>query len=227
MYVLVNCDKMVFAYKHANNSALGNLAHIEIAHSAVAIFPVDHLGSYARFTDLELKFLHRNTAGVDHIGFSRDHLLQAVMQLGMALPESVFNAFEVEVQARKISMADQGFYRYVKGSSSPARLQELFEPEPLALQPGTPLPVAPVLPASVQAAVTVQAKPIGAPSGGNRAVIWSVADKLWEDAGKPVDVKTVLALRKQMMSTLESDHNIKRTTSSTALGGWQKSRIPV
>jgi len=171
MYVLVNCDKMVFAYKHLNNTALGNLAHIEVAHSAVAIFPVDHLASYSRFTDLELKLLHRNTAGVDHIGFSRDHLVRSVMALGMALPESVFNAFEVEVQARKISMEDQGFYRYVKGSTTPVRLQELFEPEPMALQPGAALPVAPVLPASVQAAPTVQAKPIAAPSGGNRAVI--------------------------------------------------------
>jgi len=58
-------------------------------------------------------------------------------------------------------------------------------------------------------------------------VIWSVADQLWGAAGKPVDVKAVLALRKQMMSTLESEHNIKKTTSSTALGDWQKSRIPV
>lgn len=63
-----------------------------------------------------------------------------------------------------------------------------------------------------------------APKGGKRAIIWEVADLAWEAAGKPIDITKLLALRKEIMTTLETQHNVKRTTSSTALGEWQKVR---
>lgn len=63
------------------------------------------------------------------------------------------------------------------------------------------------------------------PANGNRLVIWKVADAMWEAAGKPLDVPTVLTLRKQIMVALETEHGVKRTTSSTALGLWQKERL--
>lgn len=48
---------------------------------------------------------------------------------------------------------------------------------------------------------------------------------MWEQAGKPADLKVVLELRKQIMIVLENEHSIKKTTSSTALGDWQKTRL--
>jgi hypothetical protein len=48
---------------------------------------------------------------------------------------------------------------------------------------------------------------------------------MWEAAGKPMDKDTVLALRKEMMQVLETEHSIKKTTSSTALGDWMKQRV--
>lgn len=61
--------------------------------------------------------------------------------------------------------------------------------------------------------------------GEKTATIWDVADKMWDAAGKPTDPKLVLKLRKQIMNELEQNYSIKKTTSSTSLGGWQKSRL--
>lgn len=64
-----------------------------------------------------------------------------------------------------------------------------------------------------------------APRGGTSFTVFEVADQMWAEAGKPTELPTVLALRKKMMDVLEKDHGIKRTTSSTTLGGWQKARL--
>lgn len=69
------------------------------------------------------------------------------------------------------------------------------------------------------------AKTPSAPRSGNRATIFEVADRMWNDAGAPKDVTAVLPLRKTIMVELEANHGIKKTTSSTALGEWQKLRL--
>lgn len=61
-------------------------------------------------------------------------------------------------------------------------------------------------------------------SSGVRDKIWEVADRMWEEAGKPTDKRAVLALRKCMMDALERQ-DVKRTSSSNELGNWQKARI--
>lgn len=75
------------------------------------------------------------------------------------------------------------------------------------------------------APVTAQAKAPSAPRGGNRATIFEVADRMWNEAGSPVDPSVVLPLRKTIMAELEANNGIKKTTSSTALGEWQKLRL--
>ncbi len=69
------------------------------------------------------------------------------------------------------------------------------------------------------------AKVASAPRQGNRVTIFEVADRMWNGAGSPRDISTVLQLRKTVMAELETNHGIKRTTSSTALGDWQKLRL--
>ena len=69
------------------------------------------------------------------------------------------------------------------------------------------------------------AKTPSAPRSGNRVTIFEVADRMWNEAGAPKDVSIVLPLRKTIMAELEANHGIKKTTSSTALGEWQKLRL--
>lgn len=69
------------------------------------------------------------------------------------------------------------------------------------------------------------AKIPSAPRSGNRVIIFEVADRMWNEAGSPRDLSVVLPLRKTIMAELEANHGIKKTTSSTALGEWQKLRL--
>lgn len=61
--------------------------------------------------------------------------------------------------------------------------------------------------------------------GGSRKVIFEVAEVMWLAAGKPDQLPALLTLRKIIMETLEREHGIARTTSSTALGEWQKGKV--
>lgn len=64
-----------------------------------------------------------------------------------------------------------------------------------------------------------------APKGNTSKLIWDVADELWAKAGSPKDPKEVLALRKVIMTELETNYHVKRNTSSNELGKWSKARI--
>jgi hypothetical protein len=134
-------------------------------------------------------------------------------------------------QAQQIDLTDKGFYRYIKGSKDPEALNELFTPAPVTTTPeAANIAVAGVkadhaVPDPVPAHSSTGALSLPAPRGGNRALIFEVADKMWAAAGSPKDVTKVLALRRAVMSSLESEHGVKKSTSSTALGEWQKIRL--
>jgi hypothetical protein len=228
MYVLVDRDKLVFRHAHPDHAVVSALSTIEVAHCAVCILPADP-ACMNTFTDLELRMLYQNTTGKKLEGYFRPALCKAVAELAMGLPVSDVNPFEVKQQASKISINDAGFYRYVKGAYTPARLQELFEPEALVAVPGaTPASVPPAppgaTPASTPAAPIAPPATIAAPRGGNKAVIWATADVMWEQGGKVREVKAVLELRKRIMDQLEQQ-GIKRTSASSELGNWQKVRL--
>jgi len=57
---------------------------------------------------------------------------------------------------------------------------------------------------------------------GVKAIIHSVADQMWQEAGSPTDKRDVLRLRKSIMNMLELKHSVNRNTASTELGNWQK-----
>lgn len=63
------------------------------------------------------------------------------------------------------------------------------------------------------------------PRGGNKAVIWDVADMIWDNANSPKDKPTVLKLRRAIMDHLEGQ-GIKRTSASSELGKWHMDRAP-
>jgi hypothetical protein len=110
------------------------------------------------------------------------------------------------------------FYLLTTGKPLTRHTVTLFNDEAPAAQAGTG-------PAPVAAAATVQARVPSAPRGGNRVTIFEVADRMWNEAGSPRDLSIVLPLRKTIMAELEANHGIKKTTSSTALGEWQKLRL--
>lgn len=110
------------------------------------------------------------------------------------------------------------FYLLTTGKPLTRHTVTLFNDEAPAAQAGAG-------PAPVAAAATVPARVPSAPRGGNRVTIFEVADRMWNEAGSPRDLSIVLPLRKTIMAELEANHGIKKTTSSTALGEWQKLRL--
>jgi len=237
MHVLIDLTNMRFVYAHENQRLLSSLCHIELNECATLLGEGCSQYTYARFTDLELKLLYRNTFGVDSI-FGRGGTIQVIMDNVPDLPQVDADPYEALMQADSIADNDDWHYRYLKGSMKPQMLEEAFTYVPLRMKhipTQAPKPAAsPVAapPAGDRPAVgTVPApRPAAAPSaprqGGTTAIIWQVADAMWEAAGKPTALPTVLALRKTMMSELEAKHNVKKTTSSTSLGNWQKARLP-
>lgn len=80
-------------------------------------------------------------------------------------------------------------------------------------------PVAPVAPVQPKPAPV---QPVAPKRGTVKALIHAVANQMWEEAGKPMDKKVVLALRIRIMDVLGNSHEVKRTSASVELGNWMK-----
>lgn len=231
MYIAIDRQDLRVCHKHRDHIVVNALAHIELAHHRTSVFRIDTLCWFPDFTDYELIMLYQQSTGHKFTGFSEFHLRELVLAMVRALPESDVVASEAIAQAATIKDKDRGFYRYVKGSRKPEELHQLFEPDTLeathaaAVQGIASVKAEPPEPEPTPVAATVQGKASSAPRGGNRGTIFEVADAMWASVGSPKELAVVLALRKAIMTALETEHGIKKSTSSTALGDWQKQRI--
>lgn len=229
MYVMINQDAMCVRHKHHDLHAICAVTEIEDAHCRAHIIGVDTGKGLDSFTDFELKHLYLNTTGETFPFYSRDYLIKSLLGILQQLPESDINKFEAQQQASKISLSDDGFYRYVRGSFTPAKLQELYVTPPMttvwkapAAQAGTGRDHSAVV---TSTRATNSAAPAGLTKGSKQEIIYTVADEIWEKAGKPSDVPTVLKLRKRMMEILVEQHGVNKGTASCSLGDWQKQRL--
>lgn len=175
MYILIDREQMAFRHKHPEHAVVSGLATIEVSHCSVCIFPIDDNGrGFQEFTDLELKLLYQNTTGHKFEGFSRLHLIEMVLDAARRLPVTRAKALEVQQQATKIAFTDEGFYRYVYGSYTASKEEDLFEPPALVVLPGAVLDVA----VQVQAAPQARAKPLApAPQFTQPLPSWHPAHK--------------------------------------------------
>ncbi|HWV45061.1 MAG TPA: hypothetical protein VN039_03365 [Nitrospira sp.] len=189
--------------------------------------------------DIDMHILYKNTSGqaAKYVG---DNLRAVLMHMAQQIPERDVNPVELDAQIRTLNEEEYIPRRYVKGVMVPETLPKgtlgsfsapiLLTDEAAIVRLPRALPQVSERP---RAAATPQANPSARPArapsaprqGGVREVIWAVADRMWEAAGSPKDAKAVLELRKQMMTTLEADHGVKRTSSSNELGQWMKARI--
>ena len=237
MYVSIDCDNMRFLHKHHDVTVVCNLVHIEAPHVVICVTPYDIPSFLEDFTDMELLMLYRNTTGHDHTSHSGSALRAVLAELAERLPVTDVNAFEVERQAAFIPEGNEEPMKYVRGATRPGKPAELFplqaqrnpdEDVVAAAKLRAPQRPAPVANSSAAPAPAARPQRPAAPprKGGVRGTIWEVADSMWEKEGKPTAKAEVLALRKRMMEVLETDHGVKRTSSSNELGNWQKARIP-
>jgi hypothetical protein len=243
MYISVDMESLRFVHKHPEQRVVLMLVDLELSHVATWTIPCDEVYDFETFTDLELLKLYRNATGSEHPGFSRAGLKHLCLATAQALPLSDVVAWEADMQLRNVTGEDR--YRYIKGSMTPELLDELFEVP--WLRTGSDVE-AEAIAAAMRGVISTRAaagagtgrdrsaaapivargggaRPVAAPRGGQRERIWAVADRMWEEQGKPDNVTRVLDLRKQMMNTLEHE-GIKRASASSELGNWMKVRVP-
>lgn len=222
MYIALDMDRRTFTHKHADLETVANLVFIEAPFSTVHIIPHDDPKLLVGATLTELQGFWRNATG-DEVEVTAAKLRGMLCELAQWLKPTECDPREVEAQAERIEAKDpEGLpdMRYVAGSLRPGTIDELWEGSSLTqcYQDGE-VPI--VAPAPAQRAENV-AKPR---TGSTKALIWEVADRMWQADGRPGDKAQVLALRRAIMDVLEREHGIKRTSASSELGQWQKARI--
>jgi len=249
MFIAVDQEEMKFIYKHPELSVVMNLMWIEYPRGSTSVdlyaFDLHDSSGLQGFTDMELAILYRNTTGFDHSGLNRNALLQVLFNLAEAIPVKDINPYELEYQADFIKGDDYHNYQFVGGSIRPAKINDLFEVTPLhaSSNPGqetkaqngeTPAVLRRTgrdragvnRVATSQKPASVLSPSLAPPRRGSaKVIIWEVADAMWAEAGSPTDKETILQLRRNIMLTLEGK-GIKKTTSSSQLGNWHKTRAP-
>ena len=245
MFVLIDWEKMVLLHKHHDFTALCDVAWIECRSTDCTVFGVEDGTGFRMFTDMELGLLYRNITGNDHTIKRRVALIQVLFDLVSRIPESDINPMEADRQAEHVKEGDTRKWVYVRGASRPAQKPDLYEhlckhaepnkdEEQRAIDGHTPA-LAPKLGPRIAPTGPDRAAPRAPvpPKDGNtlkrgtgKALIWEVADRMWEAAGKPTVKDEVLKLRKEIMDTLEKEEGVKRASASSELGNWHKDRAP-
>lgn len=240
MRTAVDMENLRFTHVHPDLDILTALVYLEGAGLRCVRFEnTDSPLFLSVVTTLDLRLLYRNTTGQEPPPHFKDlEVRELLAQLVDAMPPRDVVQSELDTQIARAEHYLRAPDRvrnllYVKGSDLPAERMELF---PLTATPNPkqftaaaqlapqrrkphPAPNAPATPAPRPApAMRARASSV-------RPQVWAVADEMWKAAGSPMDKDTVLELRKLMMDRLESERGIKRTSASTALGGWMKERL--
>jgi hypothetical protein len=251
-YLVIDRQNMTLVHKCTTHAIASAIATIECARVPVSILPHDRAVLLARFSDYELKRLYLGITGADMGAiYFTDAIIAAVDQVIDAVPVSEFNSILVAAQADYAKANSENDdedlidYRYKPASTTPEALIQFKWPDPKQANPlawetlaGLPktntLRVQPPAPAEPVAAPAPNHTPAqrepsgprgGAGSRGAASTVFGVADEMWEKAGKPMTIEGMLQLRKEIMTHMEAEYGVKRTTSSSALCNWQKMKL--
>lgn len=229
MYISIDVENLALLHKHDDPNVVCDLVELEAPEANICIMPIDLPGITYPLTEMELGVLYRNTTGTDSPVQGYQELTSVMDDLCNRMRVTDVDRFELDRQI--VNRKGRMPLKYVKGSYLPSKAPpSLYSPKVkppqdlaavLACKPvGAP-------PATTPKATPTKApqQPPAAPRKGVKGLIWEVADQLWERDGKPVERAQVLALRKRVMDVLETDHSVKRNTSSNELGNWQKNRV--
>jgi hypothetical protein len=243
MHVAIDAAQMKFTHVHPNKDILNSLVYLEgTRYRHIIFYSTDAINWLGRFTAMEVGMLYYYTTGQkfpDHINsFSARAAAVKTLAEGMTPRDVVLSelAAQIEIaeQYLELPAAESLQFVYVKGAKQPSTIDTGLFPvqrgpltdEQIA-QAATALPEieleSPRITTPAQREPRAQRAPRG--PGGAKPKVWEVADAMWVAAGSPTNKEVVLQLRRKMMDSLEKDHGIPRSTSSTALGNWQKEKL--
>lgn len=239
MHLVIDKKRWQFLpIKHEAVHTVCDLLWISGQHIEALVVPLNQ-NFLHMLSDVEMMVLYKNTTGQTgpRVG---DQMRCILFELAERIPVNDVVSFEAAQQAEKVPAKSKERFVYEKGGFVPKKVTSSWDFEAVKLPradnesqialrprvgpqgPAVPVPRTPAPAGDINGATRASSGPR---MGGARELVWAVADKLWEEAGKPSDVSVVLKLRKDMMNVLEAQHGVKRTTSSNELGAWMKSRI--
>jgi hypothetical protein len=249
MHVAINLDELRVTHIHDDVNILNGLVYLEGARIRNALL---HNTASPLFlctlSQVELGKLYLNLTSKDFPpSFSelarRDVLASVIerLQTPKVREEELDAQIKVVIDYLETPIHTSVQFKYVHGSKKPKILKEGLiaittapaSEEMLATSAQsaaqrrnvrTALTVAAPVKTPVQPRVRAPRAP-GQFRGSIAKAIWEHADDAWEKAGKPVDKKVVLALRKEMMDHLEQQCGLNRNTVSVTLGDWMKDRL--
>lgn len=209
-WISLNRETLEVLHKWRTAQPLCDLIHIEEPTAFCEVWTVDKVTS--SLTLLELNRLYKNLFPDEHVPDSWEAKTIRITSHLDAMELSDIDPDEVRRQALSIQNNDKKRYKYVKGSFCPARPASLFPQQAPVVHP----PWRPATPPSPP--------PVVRRGRGTRERVWEVADKMWEEAGKPTSSIELLSLRKRIMNFLDSE-GVNRNSSSNMLGQWQKTKV--
>ncbi len=123
-YIAIDRDRMCILWKHPSYKLLANLAWIECQSSTVCIMPID-IAMLESFTYLEKLMLFKNTFQQEYVP---NHITINSHIYELCNDRQIVDAigWEVESQAGYVGECSASPYKYIKGSSRPQRMAELF-----------------------------------------------------------------------------------------------------
>lgn len=253
-YVVLDLDRSFLIGKVDGHIDGCNLASLSLSEdSSVSVQPIDTCDTLGDcFTQYSLGLLLKNITGSDHSKFTYNQLAVILIKVLQKCDKLDYDSSELlsQVQYKEHKGIKEGL-QYVKGSRVPAKFQDglicvrcdpLNQVETIAEhwlverkamddqadEVGKKVVQRVETVANNVSTESKQRSPVATKSprnGSTKETIWSVADKVWESQGKPTDVKLVLSIRKEVMTLLENDYGVKKTSSSNELGKWQKERL--
>jgi hypothetical protein len=234
MHILIDREMMYVLYKHPNMMTLDNIRHIECKQACVIGFYDANETGFGSLTDLELRLLYRNLTGYSFSGYSIPHLRATLAAMLENLPISDINPVEAELQALSIPMDDEGDYKYVRGSATPAPQNVLFPVKPLmtthvAVPYIAPPPVVEYVPPPAPEPKERKSREPRDPNvtydqpdpESKTGKVWVIADQVYAELGPNTDWKL---LRKRIVEQCEKE-GINSSTASVQSGKWRHTKL--
>lgn len=242
MFIAVDSKQSAILFKCVSQKAAFDLSWMECPTEKVRVHAAAVTHDFQDYTDSQLVSLITKAGAKLPAKDSRHALLECLLAVVKSLPYNKVDDAEVSFQKKQIGPTDKQRYLYAPGEERATQAPRGYTPQPLQVVYEDGELVAATAPQKTLAAAAAgraqrteagtgsnarpvttggSTRPASAPRSSSRPLIWEVANRMWAEAGSPKDIPVILELRKKIMNELET-LGVKKTTSSTALGEWQK-----
>lgn len=237
MYASIDLNKLQVLHVHQDQMVVWDLVFLECGDIPWLSVENTEAGNFlSRATPFELRKLYHNLTDHELPQVTIDVMRQAISEVIWRIPATPVNPIELTAQCEYAEKQEEALWRYRKGVKRPephtpiaplkgtAQTEAEFARAPQRAQQRQEAWQGVMAAAATNLAPQPGASGPRATTGSVKPLIWSVADEMWEAAGKPMDKSVVLKLRLEMYKRLENE-GVKKNTSSNELAVWMKERL--